>query len=260
MPTIRAPSAPTASRSAGDGSSSTNPSTSQSPPAALIARTVQYTSRPKPPQPTMTRDGRGSGSCGTGSPMNSDIVTSPAPLTPSRRNTAPTVRSRILMSSDIQHWSTYSTSSANFRSQLRALRPETWARPVNPGSTSCRRACCGVYRSRYCMSSGRGPTSDICPRTMFQSVGSSSRLVLRNTRPRPVIRDASSRGPRTGSAGSIVRNFTRTNGAPCRPGRTWRKSTGRPSLTATAPAVAAWKGSDSKSATTANTRSSNRLV
>ena len=66
-----------------------------------------------------------------GSPMNSDNVTSSAPLMRSRRSTAPTVRSRISLPSDIQHRSTYSTSSANFRSQLRLLRPETWARPVS---------------------------------------------------------------------------------------------------------------------------------
>src|SRR5665647_1145056 len=76
-------------------------------------------------------------------PRNSGIVASPAALIPSRRTTDRTVASRILRSPRREWWSTYSTSNRNLSSQPTALRPETCARPVSPGRTSCRRACSG---------------------------------------------------------------------------------------------------------------------
>jgi len=65
-------------------------------------------------------------------------------LTSSRANIFRSVPQRILISSQRLTRSTYHTSSSNFSSQLTALRPLICAQPVMPGSTSCRRACCGV--------------------------------------------------------------------------------------------------------------------
>jgi hypothetical protein len=76
-----------------------------------------------------------------GDPVNSGIVTESSAAIPSRRNTLPTVAMRMATSPRKVWWSTYSTSSSNFRSQVRALRPEIWASPVRPGRTSWRRAC-----------------------------------------------------------------------------------------------------------------------
>ena len=78
------------------------------------------------------------------------------------------------------------------------------------------------------MSSGRGPTSDMSPRTTFHSDGSSSRLVARSSRPSRVSRSASSTSPCAGSGSRIVRNLTIVKGSPCSPGRSWRNSTGVP--------------------------------
>src|SRR5690606_19450983 len=77
-------------------------------------------------------------------PVNSGMVASPAAEMPSRARTLRRVRRRILRSRAREAWSTYQTSRANFSSQVRALRPLTWAQPVRPGRTSWRRACSGV--------------------------------------------------------------------------------------------------------------------
>ena len=53
--------------------------------------------------------------------------------------------------------------------------------------------------------------------------------------------DAAKRGV---PGGSIVRNLIRLNGRPCRPGRTWRKSTGLPSANRTAIATALRRQAD----------------
>ena len=76
-------------------------------------------------------------------PLNTGIVSDEDALTPLRRKTRIAVRKSILTSSKTETWSTYQTSSSNFLSQEIALRPFTWAQPVIPGRTSCRRACSG---------------------------------------------------------------------------------------------------------------------
>gem|GEM_PF-4140375 len=56
-------------------------------------------------------------------PVNLVIVASPSALIPSRSKTFLMVRKSIFRSSQNDRWSTYQTSSLNFSSQLRALRP-----------------------------------------------------------------------------------------------------------------------------------------
>jgi hypothetical protein len=93
------------------------------------------------------------------------------------------------------------------------------------------------------MSSGRGPTRLISPRSTFHSSGSSSRLVARRNAPRRVTRAASlsnQTSPRRGDR--IVRNFQMRIGLPRSPGRTWRKKIGRPMVAAIATAVQAMTG------------------
>ena len=51
------------------------------------------------------------------------------------------------------------------------------------------------------MSRGRGPTKLISPLTTFHSSGSSSRLVVRNHRPKPVSRSSSGSGFARGAVG-----------------------------------------------------------
>src|SRR5271157_1054895 len=127
-------------------------------------------------------------------PRNGTTVTSPRPEMPSRRRTLTRVIVRILASSLNDQWSTYQVSSRNFSSQSIAFRPLTCAQPVIPGRTSWRLACSGVYRARYCISSGRGPMRLKSPLSTFQSWGSSSRLVLRRNRPSRVSRSESGSG------------------------------------------------------------------
>ena len=58
-----------------------------------------------------------------------------------------------------------------------------------PGfASSTRRRCHGWYCSTSKGSGGRGPTSDMSPRSTFQNCGSSSRLVFRRNRPGGVMR------------------------------------------------------------------------
>ncbi len=70
---------------------------------------------------------------GASVPRNSGMSTFSPCRMPSRDRTAPTVRTRMARSMRRSWWSTYSTSRANFCSQVSALRPLTWARPVMPG-------------------------------------------------------------------------------------------------------------------------------
>ncbi len=175
--------------------------------------------------------------------MNSSIVACPGWLIPSRFRIFPIVMAIILMSSHNDWWSTYHTSSRNFSSQLMALRPLTWAQPVIPGRTSWRRACSGVYRSRYCMRRGRGPTKLISPFKTLNNSGNSSRLVARRNRPRTVRRSESGRRASLASRASvIVRYFRSQNGLPFSPGRSCRKNTDVPNLVLTKNATTAKSG------------------
>ena len=109
------------------------------------------------------------------------------------------------------------------------------------------------------MSSGRGPTRLMSPRRMFHRLGSSSRLVERRRRPKGVSRSASCSGEVSGGALRIERNLTSVKGAPSLPGRTWRKSTGRPRSRATRTATTACSGAVRTSATADTTTSIARL-
>ena len=162
--------------------------------------------------------------------MNSGIVASPSALIPSRFSTFHAVMARIFRSSRKDRLSTYQTSRANFSSQVIAFRPLICAHPVIPGFTSCRRACSGVYRSRYWTRRGRGPTRLMSPFRTLNSSGSSSKLSRRRSMPKPESRASSGRRfPSRFRRSRIVRNFSSVNGLPPNPGRTWRKRTGDPS-------------------------------
>ena len=78
----------------------------------------------------------------------------------------------------------YRRSRRTISSNVVRLRPLTCQSPVMPGfASSTRRRCHGWYCSTSKGSGGRGPTSDMSPRSTFQNCGSSSRLVLRRNRP-----------------------------------------------------------------------------
>src|SRR5664280_3469172 len=55
-----------------------------------------------------------------------------------------------------------------------------------PGRMEWRRACAAEYSGRYSISSGRGPTTLMSPRSTLNSSGSSSRLAARSWRPNSV--------------------------------------------------------------------------
>ena len=173
-------------------------------------------------------------------PLKAGIEASPAALIPSRINTLRTVSHKICRSSQKLRLSTYHTSSANFSSQLIAFRPLTCAQPVIPGRTSCRRPCSGVYRGRYSISRGRGPTRLISPRSTFHNSGNSSRLLARKKRPKGVSRCASgSNAPLEPRSSVIVRNFIILKGEPCSPDLICEKNTGLPSFRRTCNAIRA---------------------
>src|SRR5216683_607285 len=176
-------------------------------------------------------------------PPNSSIVACPAADIPSRRTTRHTVIPRIFTSRLRLQWSTYHVSRANFSSQRIAFRPFTCAHPVMPGFTSCRLACSGVYRSRYSITSGRGPTRLNSPRSTFHNCGSSSRLMARSHRPSRVSLTSSPRSlPSPSRASVIVRNLTSSNTFASFPGRLCRNSTGLPSFIRTSAATIAITG------------------
>ena len=166
----------------------------------------------------------------------------------------------------------YSRSTARRSSKRSSPRPFTCIGPVIPGLTPSRTRCSGRYRATICSSSGRGPTRLISPRTTFQSCGSSSRLVLRRTRPTRVTRGSrtslktgsgrrstSTRSERRSSASqTIVRNLSIRNGLPFAPTRVWWKSTG-PLDVFTASASARRSGDSTTSRSTESVRSIARL-
>src|SRR3989441_2689849 len=95
--------------------------------------------------------------------------------------TAAGVARRILMSVQSERVLAYRRSSRTISSNVVRLRPDTCQSPVSPGLASrMRRRCQGLYCASSYGSGGRGPTSDMSPRSTFHSWGSSSRLVLRS--------------------------------------------------------------------------------
>jgi hypothetical protein len=73
---------------------------------------------------------------------------------------------------------------------------------------------------------GRGPISDISPRSTFNRFGSSSSDIRRSSAPTRVIRESFSftakPAPMCSAPSTIVRNFSMSNGSPPRPMRRWR--------------------------------------
>ena len=108
-----------------------------------------------------------------------------APLQPS---TFRGVRQRSSISVLRLWFRTYQRSIRDHSSKPMSLRPLTCQRHVSPGFTARRRSCQGSKRATSRMSSGRGPTSDICPKSTWNNCGVSSRLVFRRMRPSGVIR------------------------------------------------------------------------
>src|SRR5260370_4073382 len=98
--------------------------------------------------------------------------------------TAAGVSRRILTSVQRERVLAYRRSRRTISSNVVRLRPATCQSPVTPGLASrARRRCQDSYCSSSYGSAGRGPTSDMSPRSTFQSWGSSSRLGRRRMCP-----------------------------------------------------------------------------
>ncbi len=184
----------------------------------------------------------------------------PFAVTPSRSTTDFKVRKRMEASRARDRWSTYSTSSSNFRDQDKEFLPLTCASPVTPGRTSCLRFSNGEYRLRYRTRRGRGPTMLMSPLITFHRVGSSSMLVDRKIRPNFVSRSSSVTSRPSSDTFLIVRNLRRRKICPLSPGRSCLNRIGRPNFAMTAPATRSWIGAVTTSAADAPTRSRIRFV
>ena len=157
--------------------------------------------------------------------------------------------------------STYHTSSLNLSAQLNAFRPFIWAHPVMPGLNSCLLACISVYSGKYRINKGLGPTRLISPFRMFQSSGSSSRLVERKNAPKRVSRSPSGRSfPSASFESNMVRNLIMLNGMPLRPGRCCTNSTGAPKFLRTRIATTSSAGQNKDSAKILMIRSNKRFA
>ena len=176
--------------------------------------------------------------------MNSGIVAWPSALTPLPPTTDQHRRSKIRDVEpqrgvvDVPHV-VRRASPASSRRCGRAPAPTCDARlGVEP------RRCSALYRSTYTIGSGRGPIRLMSPLSTDHSCGSSSRLSDRSARPercQPIARRAAVR-PRVPRASLIVRNLGTSIGAPPRPARSWRNSTGRPSRSRTSNATTVHNG------------------
>src|SRR2546426_7156943 len=135
---------------------------------------------------------------------------------------------------------------------------------ASPGRTASVSRPSAVY-SRVTMagSSGRGPTSDISPRSTFQSWGSSSTFTARSHAPNgntrgsrgPVMRLESERRRRC-----IVRSLNMMNGRPSRPTRSARYRTGPADDRRMPTAARATSGAATTAASAASTTSTRRLA
>ena len=138
--------------------------------------------------------------------------------------------------------STYSTSAANFSSQVRALRPRTWARPVTPGRTSWRRACCGrvalqvLHEQRPRPDQAHVAPEHVPQRRQLVEAGASAASAERR-QPLPVG-DQPSEGCGCAWSGTSP---ARRRAPPC-PGRACRNSTGEPRSRRTSSATTPWTG------------------
>src|SRR5437879_2104177 len=135
---------------------------------------------------------------------------------------------------------------------------------ASPGRTASVSRPSAVY-SRVTMagSSGRGPTSDISPRSTFQSWGSSSTFTARSHAPNgntrgsrgPVMRLESERRRRC-----IVRSLNMMNGRRSRPTRSARYRTGPADDRRMPTAARATSGAATTAASAASTTSTRRLA
>ncbi len=107
------------------------------------------------------------------------------------------------------------------------------------------------------MACGRGPTTDISPRSTFRNCGSSSRLVRRRKAPTRVTRGSPGAAWVTPASvcATIDRNLKTWNGWPSMPSRACRNRTGPGEDSRTARAMASSSGDNPSSTASANTRS-----
>src|SRR5690606_27503824 len=116
---------------------------------------------------------------------------------------------------------TYQTSSLNLSLQDIAFLPLTCAHPVIPGFTSCRRNCSALYKGRYSIKSGLGPTRLMSPFSTFHKPGSSSKLDDRSKEPNLVKRaESGNKLPSLSRSSVIDLNLYILNGFPLIPGLT----------------------------------------
>ena len=111
---------------------------------------------------------------------------------PSRRRGPCTCRSRRARSRPCARESSGQAAASGWRCsrdraqsapiQGKDVRPLTWAQPVMPGLIRRRPRCRAVYCSTCTGRVGRGPISDISPRSTLSRFGSSSSEVLRKKR------------------------------------------------------------------------------
>ena len=156
-------------------------------------------------------------------PLNPIAPTLPALESMSfRRRILTTVFHTMRKSSRNETWSTYQTSNSNLCVHEMAFRPLTCAHPVIPGRTSWRRACSGVYKSRYLMTSGLGPIIDISPLSTLNNCGSSSSEVFLRKAPTFVMRcSLGSRLPSSSFSSVIDLNLMMLKILPFNPGLCW---------------------------------------
>src|SRR5881296_260022 len=208
----------------------------------------------------------------------------PCQQAPFPEMTAAGVARRILRSFQRERVLAYRRSRRTISSKVVRLRPATCQSPVIPGlASTSRRRCQSLYSTSSYGSGGRGPISDISPRSTFHNCGSSSRLVFRRRRPigvtrgSPVSLNSVAPGSSTlpldlmnrltnswcslGSASTcIVRNLSIVNRFIMCPIRGCRKKTGPGDPRVTRTAISASSGDSATSKNRLPTRSKARLI
>src|SRR5881296_267994 len=208
----------------------------------------------------------------------------PCQQAPFPEMTAAGVARRILRSFQRERVLAYRRSRRTISSKVVRLRPATCQSPVIPGlASTSRRRCQSLYSTSSYGSGGRGPISDISPRSTFHNCGSSSRLVFRRRRPigvtrgSPVSLNSVVPGASTlpldlmnrltnswcslGSASTcIVRNLSIVNRFIMCPIRGCRKKTGPGDPRVTRMAISASSGDSATSKNRLPTRSKARLM
>ena len=138
------------------------------------------------------------------------------------------------MSSHNEELSIYQRSLVNLCSHAIEFLPLIWAQPVIPGRTSCLCFCVSLYKGRYSMRSGRGPTKLISPLSTLKSSGSSSILVFLKNLPKSTSLSLSgSNLPSVSLLFVIVLNLYIVKIFSFRPGLCCLKMTGLPSFNLT---------------------------